>query len=317
MPVQEISCVLCRDSDSEPVIQENGFTGRQCSHCGLIFISPRPSRDEIEEIYEHGEAHLSPEDFIAGPESLAGKVRAKRDVRRLRRHAKGGRLLEIGPGRGTFLAAAQRRGFGVYGVELNPAQAKFIRNERGIPCVESLDDAQTLGPDAFDVIYYRDVLSHFYDPHEEFARLHGLLKPGGLHVFETGNFGDMDHKYFRLIKSFQYPDHLFMYGERSLGLLLDQTGFEHVRTYRYSILPEQYVHSKVRRLIGSGLANSGERSGGVAQASTSSPRRGVRESARQLLDLFYDGLQRTAGAIPARAAVPKTLIVVARKAERR
>ena len=44
-----------------------------------------------------------------------------------------------------------------------------------------------------------------------------LLKPGGLHIFETGNLADVDHRYLKLFKAFQYPDHLFFYGDRSLG----------------------------------------------------------------------------------------------------
>jgi 2-polyprenyl-3-methyl-5-hydroxy-6-metoxy-1,4-benzoquinol methylase len=323
--MQEIGCVLCEGASSTPVIHESGFTGRQCANCGLIFISPRPSRREIDDVYRQGDAHLSPQWFVHGREAIASRLRARRDARIVQSHAPGGSLLEIGPGRGTFLAAARRRGFDVYGVELNPTQASFIRGELGIACAESLEAARTLAGGQFDVIYHRDVLSHFYDPHEEMQRLRALLKPGGLQIFETGNLADVDHRHLKLIASFQYPDHLFFYGERSLRMLLEQTGFSHERTHRWSVLPERSLRSRLDRVRSRspGSAGRGDRSvgetrqaGQTQQAGRPAPasaRSRRAQIARQALDLLYLGLQVSIGRLPVGERVPQTLIVVARK----
>ena len=186
---ETINCPFCSTSASEPVIHENGFTGRQCASCGLIFISPRPSREEMAQLYVCGKAYMSPELFLSTSRSLSERIVASDSIRRLRRNVSSGSLLEIGPGNGTFLSRAQRAGFDVYGVELNPSQAEFIR-KRNIPCVTSLDAATTIGPDLFDVVYHCDVLSHFHYPITEFEQINALLKPGAYHVFQTGNFGE-------------------------------------------------------------------------------------------------------------------------------
>ncbi|MGI8715007.1 MAG: class I SAM-dependent methyltransferase [Solirubrobacteraceae bacterium] len=314
--MQEISCVLCDHSHSVPIIYESGFTGRQCTECGLIFVSPRPSEREIAEVYEHGEAYLSPEFFVQSPEAVASLLRAQRDARLIRRYAPGGALLEIGPGRGTFLAAARREGFDVHGVELNPTQASFIRDRLGIACAESLDGASELGPGRFDLIYHRDVLSHFYDPHAEMGRLRDLLKPGGLHIFETGNLADVDHRYLKLIKAFQYPDHLFFYGGRSLAKLLDQTGFAHEHTHRWSMLPERWIRSQLNQIMArraSTHSDEAQSTAEVVRPAAGSGRVGAEGIARQALDSFYLALQLTAGRIPVSERVPQTLIVIARK----
>jgi 2-polyprenyl-3-methyl-5-hydroxy-6-metoxy-1,4-benzoquinol methylase len=322
---QEITCVLCQGSQSTPVIHENGFTGRQCAQCGLIFVSPRPTRREIDEIYEHGDAYLSADFFVQTPEALVSRMRARRDAKLVQRHATGGSLLEIGPGRGTFLAAARDLGFEVFGVELNPAQAALIRDRHGIACAESLDAAAGLGSGQFDVVYHRDVLSHFYDPHEEMSRLSALLKPGGLQIFETGNLGDVDHRYLKLFKAFQYPDHLFFYGRRSLAKLLDQTGFAHVHTYRWSVLPEtavQWSISQARTRIGGGSHAPAagdpvpEPNGDVAPLERPDAMNALGSAerfARQSLDLLYHGLQLSVGRVAVSDRVPQTLVVVARK----
>jgi 2-polyprenyl-3-methyl-5-hydroxy-6-metoxy-1,4-benzoquinol methylase len=319
--VHEIGCVLCEGASSTPVISDSGFTGRQCANCGLIFISPRPSRREIDEVYRRGDAHLSPAWFVQGREAIASRLRARRDAGLVHGHAAGGALLEIGPGRGTFLHAARRRGFDVFGVELNPTQASFIRSELGIPCAESLGSAQELAGGQFDVIYHRDVLSHFYDPHEEMERLQALLKPGGLHIFETGNLADVDHRYLKLIASFQYPDHLFFYGERSLGKLLDQTGYAHVHTHRWSVLPERRLRWCIGRARGllSGARRRAASDPGAAPEATRPEPSGARSRsgrlARQALDLLYYAMQVSVGRFPFGDRAPQTLIVVARKSD--
>jgi SAM-dependent methyltransferase len=316
------SCVICGCPRSAPLVSENSFTGYQCAECGLIFVSPRPSREEIDEVYRGGEAYLSPEWFLGGREAVASKLRARRDVRLVQRHAAGGSLLEIGPGRGTFLAAARRSGFDVLGVELNPLQASYIREERGIPCVESLDAAEDLGAERFDVIYHRDVLSHFYDPQAEMERLRALLKPGGLHIFETGNLADVEQRYLKLIKSFQYPDHLFFYGERSLRMLLDQAGFSHIHTYRWSVLPQLWLRRQighVRDRTSTGADSAGgagsDDAKTVVRPVLGGRQRAGEEAARQALDLLYQGLQMSVGRIAVGRRVPQTLLVVACKRE--
>ena len=160
-----------------------------------------PQQAEIDEGYRRGDAHLSPAWFVDGREAIASRLRARRDAGLVHSHAAGGALLEIGPGRGTFLRAARRRGFDVFGVELNPTQASFIRSERD-PLRGVAGGGAGAAGGQFDVIYHRDVLSHFYDPHEEMERLRALLKPGGFHIFETGNLADVDHRYLKLIRPF-------------------------------------------------------------------------------------------------------------------
>jgi SAM-dependent methyltransferase len=306
------------------VIEENGYTGRQCTQCGLIFVSPRPSEAEMEAMYAEGDAYLSADFFVDNRESLAVRAHAKREVRRLRKYVGRGSLLELGPGRGTFLAAARDAGFDVYGVELNPRQARFVTDRLGIPCVTSLDDVAALGVQKFDVIYHCSVLSHFYDPIAEFQRFNALLNPGGHIVFETGNLGDVDHRAFRYVSAFQYPDHLFFFGVPSIDALLRQTGFRHLRTYRYSNLPEAIVSDQLRRLRAIAARRGSGRSDEAGPAPTHAPETGQDRTrrrvfhgpgmvARQALDLLYYGLQTTVGATGIGRRSLQTLVVVANK----
>jgi SAM-dependent methyltransferase len=249
----------------------------------------------------------------------------------IKRHASGGALLEIGPGGGGFLSAARRAGFDPYGVELNGQQAQFIGEQLGIPCVTSLDAARDLGPGLFDIAYSRDVLSHFHDPVEDIGEIGSLLRPGGLHVFETGNLGDVAHRHFGRVTVFQYPDHLFFYSERSIRELLRRSGFEYITTYRYSIVPELEISKQIGRIthpgrgrndpapVENGAAATGNDTATTAtvvsnHASERAPtpsRAGA--VARDLLDLTYLTLRLTAGRVARRDDDLQTQVVVSRK----
>ncbi len=148
------------------------------------------------------------------------------------------------------------------GIELNPQQAAFIRGELGIECVETLDELPDLGP--FDVVYHKDVLSHLPDPVATFSQLREALKPGGIMVFETGN-GDYDLRYAPLIKSFEFPDHLFFFSEPALGKLLAASGFDFVARFRYGTTVQLRIDRMLRRVLRRHVGSGGpEREPSVA-----------------------------------------------------
>jgi hypothetical protein len=49
--VEHIKCIFCDIESNNAIIEENGYQGKKCPHCGLIYISPRPPCEEICNIY--------------------------------------------------------------------------------------------------------------------------------------------------------------------------------------------------------------------------------------------------------------------------
>ena len=64
--MEEIRCIFCDKKNDRVAVEENGYKGRKCSQCGLIYISPRPSINEIVDLYGHDQAHISAEAHISG-----------------------------------------------------------------------------------------------------------------------------------------------------------------------------------------------------------------------------------------------------------
>jgi 2-polyprenyl-3-methyl-5-hydroxy-6-metoxy-1,4-benzoquinol methylase len=227
--MENIDCPLCAKKNSTVVIQENGFNGVKCSECGLIYISPRPSFSELLEYYDDDYA----DSHIAFKKS---KTRhAKLTLSIIKKFVSKGKILELGAGGGHFLLEAERQGFDVFGIEPNPIEAKLINDELSIPCENNPLNKDSFPGVSFDAIYHCNVLSHFYDPIQQFLLCREKIVDNGFMIFETGNIGDIDSKYYKRFSSFEYPTHLFFFGEKSLKKIMNKTGFKIVKVYRYSL----------------------------------------------------------------------------------
>jgi len=247
--MEEIKCIFCKNSDSRVFLEENGYTGRKCSRCGLIYVSPRPKLSDINLIYTHDKANIKAKTHIASSISRFNRLHVSHSLKIIKKYINKGALLEIGCGGGGFLFAAHKCGFEPFGIELNPQQVHSIR-EYGIQCEDKPLNANSFQKKMFDIVYHCNVLSHFYDPIADFKQVYDHLNDGGFHVFETGNFGDVKEKYFGIIKDtekFQFPDHLYFFGQDNIKTLLDLTGFKLHKAFRYSRIPEKYVQHGLRK----------------------------------------------------------------------
>jgi SAM-dependent methyltransferase len=186
----------------------------------------------------------------------------------VRRFKRGGNLLELGPGGGHCLTEAARQGFTPHAIELHPKQARYLQEELGVDtfCGSAADpDAY---PDSFfDVVFHRNLVSHLHEPVRTLANLRRMLKPNGIMVFETGNGGDLSDRWLSFLVRLSYPEHVVLFGARSMKTLLDRCGFELAACRRYSNVP--WV--TLLRLTGRLRRATNEVSNGDATAKTEAP----------------------------------------------
>jgi SAM-dependent methyltransferase len=314
--MEEINCIFCDHPNESVIIEENGYKGRKCSSCGLIYISPRPTFEEIVELYKRNSAHRSAEAHIAA--EFARRLYARHTLRIIGVFKPGGKILELGSGAGYFLDEARKRGYEPFGIEFNPVQAKFIREKMGIPCEEKPLDPSSFEGTLFDVVYHCDVISHFYDPIAEFEKFNAVLAKGGYVVFETGNLGEVEPRYLEHVSCFQYPDHLFFFNTRNLEELLSRTGFELVRIYRYSILPELRITNALMGVILYAKYGKAGKKSASASGCTAPPTGGqvdfpLKKIIKRTWNYFTYLVRYKLGSVLPKEGRPQTMIVVARK----
>jgi SAM-dependent methyltransferase len=212
----------------------DGLDLAKCRNCGLLFVQKIPvSRmwvvDDPEEIggyYDHQYQQVPPK-FRYGLDRLLSyfKERGGGEVRNLQ-------LLDVGCGDGTFCALAQSAGFQAAGTEQHQSCIEICK-KRGIDRVYSGDLSAI--EDQFDAITLFDVAEHLEDAKGVFDALHRRLKPNGALYLETPRQCLADHymnglSHFTPIRNNRVSrDHVQIYSDKGLRLLLERSGFEVLR----------------------------------------------------------------------------------------
>lgn len=221
-------CIACGAEGSfETIYEVAGFPVARC-RCGLGRTIV-PEGFDPASIYDAGYFEGGVADGYADYGAAKGTLHAeaRRALERLERHgARGGKLLEVGCAYGFFLDEAARR-FEVTGVEIAPSAADHARRS-GHHVVTGDAHAPELaerGP--YDVAVLLDVVEHLPDPGAALATLAERVRPGGLLLLTTGDFGSrmarLTGKRWRLMTP---PQHLWFFTQASLRATLARAGFE-------------------------------------------------------------------------------------------
>lgn len=155
-----------------------------------------------------------------------------------------GALLEIGCGTGHFIEAA---GGTAVGVDVSRTALGMARR-RAARVVQALPDRLPFGAATFDAVAIYDTLEHLLDPRGALRESARLLRDGGLLHVTTP---DVDGLPARLLgRGFPHvnPEHVSLFGRRSLRGLLASEGFE-VRSLRSVQKPLSlaYLRSRLDR----------------------------------------------------------------------
>ncbi len=213
------SCRVCGgslrtilSSVADPLTQDV-FSIGECRECGLKHTLPQPddpSRYYGERYY--GNRH--------GPTARFCLNRRLGFVRNAVGKNKMARLLDVGCGDGSFLLAAQREGWEVAGVEINPEPAR----RAGLHIVEAIPQAHQAGP--FDCITLWHSLEHMPDINAMMQQLRKLLNRDGTVIIAVPNNNSLQAKVFgKDWLALDVPRHLYHFDPQSLSRCMEQNGF--------------------------------------------------------------------------------------------
>lgn len=204
-----------------------------------MHFAPRPTADALAQLYRSG--RYRDEARSAGETDVA--LSAHRRVmfeRALRRHGKpperGGRLLDVGCGRGDFLASLRAAGgWDIAGTELTASAAQQVATRVGCPVHAGDLVALGLPIGHFSVITMFHVAEHLLAPVTQFAEARRLLAPGGCLYLETPNLAGLGARLRgRRWSMIIPPEHLNYFTPHSLEAALRQAGFTQVSTWSIS-----------------------------------------------------------------------------------
>ena len=229
-------CILCGARDREALIKMDSWNVYKCSSCGLGFLDPRPTEEDIAKLYskEYCEKY-----FIEGgkPNSAEFKKRLSLETHRIRffKGIKGkGRVLDIGCGYGYFLAACRNHGYDVQGLDISGWASQHATEKLDLPITLGLIDEVELPHQSFDIITMWHFLEHTPNPRKAILKARDWLKNDGVLIIDVPNYEGTDaRKNWKEWVGWSVPYHLYHFTPQTLKQLLLVCGFHVVKTKNY------------------------------------------------------------------------------------
>jgi 2-polyprenyl-3-methyl-5-hydroxy-6-metoxy-1,4-benzoquinol methylase len=227
-----VPCPACGSEAAAPAFEKFGFAYLRCDACATLYMSPRPSEHVMSDYYAASEnyAYWAKHIFPASEATRREKIHKpwlQRIVGVCERHGiPRGRLVEVGPGFGTFCAVAiEARAFReVVAIEPTPELADACRS-RGVPVIEKR--VEDVGPEVApaDVVVSFEVIEHLFAPRRFLDLAARLVRPGGLLVLSCPNGEGFDVAMLGATSQAVDPEHVNLFNPRSLQRLVERCGF--------------------------------------------------------------------------------------------
>jgi SAM-dependent methyltransferase len=249
MKLDFIPCPLCAHSSSfldvkvpadDPDIAKYGelYVGRKtsewkiCGRCGFVHQNPRPTAEALNEIYLRSQYHAAIKEG-SGEEHLEFALwyfNEKIEFALKQCGLSGGRVLDIGCGRGGVLRLFQERGWRPYGVEPDAKLANFAKTEMGLVDVRrGIFDSKFELDCEVDLVFSNHAFEHFSDLNEIMLGIQKILRPGGyLFIAIPTYYANRSS----LSRRWMNCSHYSLFTNRSLSNLVSRYGFSEV-THSY------------------------------------------------------------------------------------
>lgn len=229
-----VACPACGTDRPQPAFKKHGFSFQRCDNCRTLYMSPRPTPDIMGSYYRNSEnykfwaEHIFPASEVSRREKIHRPMVAY-ILDLCKRHAVPcGRLVEVGPGFGTFAAlVAQMNSFReVIAIEPTPEMAHACR-DRGVTVIEqAVEHISPAEIGLADVLVSFEVIEHLFDPALFVETAAKLLQPGGLLVLTCPNGEGFDTLMLSGRSVAVDSEHVNLFNPASVSVLLERLGFE-------------------------------------------------------------------------------------------
>lgn len=248
---ESVACDLCGAERSREVLRGHdfryslpgSFIVRECVDCGLAYTSPRPTRTVLGRYYpaeyashaalrrEHaGRLGERIRRFVTSGDDpvrqWTARIYNSLAFRAFVPAARPGLMLDVGCGRGHYLAAWQRLGWTVEGVEPSPGTAQVATEVTGAKIHNGFVEDVELPEGRYDLVSMVHCLEHARSPKAMLGAVRRVLRPGGRVLIMVPNFASWERRIFGWRwYGLELPRHLYHFTPRSLGAILTDAGF--------------------------------------------------------------------------------------------
>ena len=254
------------------------WTLKRCPkpECGLVWMDPMPTREDVWKGYRVYFTHqdYAPEDNKKNDRLGQLLVKVYKPLYKLFWHASGfrkvekswrkrvddlfldepipgSRLLDIGCGKGDYLARMRGRGWEVEGLEVDSEAVDNARARHGLTIHHGALETLGLPDNSFDAVTANHVIEHVHEPIALIRECLRVLKPGGVLVLATPNINSDAHRVFgRIWTHLDPPRHLHLFSGTTLKECGSRAGFQTIEVFIVPGYAEGSLRASVERAEG-------------------------------------------------------------------
>ena len=234
--MEKVSCSICGSAVSRKYCEIKGFNVVRCCNCGLVYINPRYSREELCKLY--GEDYFKKFSTYRKVDYMKDRQFRRNDfktrLKGISRFKKCGKVLDVGCAAGFFLEVARDNGWDACGVELSDYAASFARNTLKLNVKSGELEGAKFDSNLFDIVTLFDVIEHVRDPKGLLTEVNRILKYDGLVVITTPNIDSVCARVFKDRFHLLDPLHLVYFSPKTIKAILVKEGFKVIKLeYHY------------------------------------------------------------------------------------
>jgi len=234
-------CGYCRSARSVKLyptssITHDHFYLSRCLDCRTVFLTPRPSDEQLKLAYDDCYYGTGEQKFSGLFETIRNYFRFSRARRLMRYINPPGCVLDIGCGNGKFLDYLIKRGFDGYGIELPGKAAERASKIPQLHLKTGQISDEDFSDSFFDAVTLWHVFEHLTEPEETLRIISRILKPGGnLHILMP-NIESLQSKIFKgNWLHVDPPKHLVFLVPKDLTAKLKKFDFELIKQKHFSL----------------------------------------------------------------------------------
>jgi len=229
-------CQVCESTERRLFIVHDGRELFSCVTCGLVYLDPMPTEDEIAALYTDAYAGASDGYFRKTGSKMRRSQRRARALARVTPDlgSQARRFLDVGANGGFMVEAARELGFTAVGLDIDPVSVEFARTSFAANCfyLGTVEQFGATEHGAFDVVYCSEVIEHVTDANAFVAAIAQTMRPGAVLYLTTP---DISHwrrpKDITAWDGFCPPAHCLYFSPANLDRLLARHGLRTVRRH--------------------------------------------------------------------------------------
>ncbi|MEW6171263.1 MAG: class I SAM-dependent methyltransferase, partial [Candidatus Omnitrophota bacterium] len=241
--MEYVNCNFCQNNNTKLLflqkdkfkITNDEFNIVRCQNCGLIYVNPRPTQEEIikfyPDTYSWKETLVANSFFIKIIRKLEKFYRdhllryeVNKTIKSIRK--KKGKVLDLGCGAGDRLNLFRKYGFDSYGTDITD-MADYAKDFFGLNVIKKDLLEANLPDDFFDIITMQNVIEHVSNPQNIIKECYRILKKNGFLVIQTPNINCLQFKFLKNKWTvIDPPRHLYYFSDLILKKELEKNKFK-------------------------------------------------------------------------------------------